>query len=212
MIHHRPPEGPTPQIPEYYLEGYNPCAICTHYRPEVDSEGFGVPYKGRCASGTSNKGALSLISTSAHETYNFLSCNEFTANPNLHGARVERSPQLYVFADVNPMIEPVALRYSFYRRLPKAYQPNPLTQEQLAVLENVDLVTLLQSRADDVDTISFIKEGNFQSVPRHFALSLKANSKVETAHWSRFAHYADLGASIYEEGEQKAPTDDLPPA
>lgn len=198
------PEESMPQIPDVYLEGYNPCSMCTHYRRGIDPvTDVGIPHKGMCTFGSKNKGALSLLANEERDTYSFLSCNKFHMDPKRVSERAERPSQLFGFAELNPMFEPIADKINYYAHLPRAFLPAPLSDEELEVLDNHDLVTGVQSRMDEVDHLAFTKDMAFMPVATHFAKRIKANSVTEAVHWSRYSHYNSLGLSIYEDNSEE---------
>lgn len=193
------PEESMPQVPDSYLEGYTPCSMCSHYKRGIDEEtGKSIPHKGTCTLGSKNKGALSLLSNEERPTYSFLSCNKFHMDPKRVSERSERPGQLFGFAELNPMHEDPAILYDFYSGLPRAFLPAPLSDEEMEILDNHDLVTGVQSRVDEVDQLKFSKDMAFLPVASHFAKRIKANSIEEAEHWSKYAHYNEIGLSIYD--------------
>ena len=194
------PDESIPQVPDQYLEDYSPCSMCIHYERAVDhARQVSMPHKGMCTLGAKNKGALALVSNKPRPTYDFLSCNNFFVNNDRLAERTERPSQLFGFAELNPMHDPISLLAEFYVFTPRAFLPAPLSAEEQEVLANTDLVTLSQSRIDDVDHLAFAKDFATMPVARHFAKQIKVNSKKENDHWGRYAHYSDLGLALYEE-------------
>lgn len=192
------PDDSIPQVPDYYLDGYNPCANCSHYERGIDPDSLtSLAHKGKCTYGAKNKGALGLLSNEARVTYDFLSCANFHMEPRRISERSERPGQLFGFAELNPMNDSPEKLEKFYAHLPRAFLPAPITPEELEVLHETDLVTLSQSRVDDVDTLQFNKDMKIFPVMRHFAKRIKSQTAEENAHWRRFSHYSDLGLSLY---------------
>lgn len=192
-----PPDDNTPQIPEYYLEGYNPCATCLSYVPDIASTGAGLPHKGSCTKDVGRKGALSILDKGARPTFNFLSCIGHQLEPNRIRDRQHRPANLLAHAELNPMSEDVSALVDFYAWTPRAYREKEIEDEELEELAGMDLVRMTHARVDTVDTTQFIRDLGAQSVIKHFALRVKEGSAHEQLHWSRFIHYDRLGNSLY---------------